>query len=92
MVAIINADYGVGIRASVSGVVVKVYLLSSSMRAILASSSANLIPIQIRGPKPKLMAYYDKVEASWLLFRCKPVANINLQLIADLIRIRTSKR
>ena len=33
----------------------KVYLLSSSMRAILASNRANLIPIQLRGPKPKGM-------------------------------------
>ena len=33
----------------------KVYLLSSSMRAILACSRANLIPIQMRGPKPNGM-------------------------------------
>ena len=33
----------------------KVYLLSSSMRAILASNRANFIPIQIHGPKPNGM-------------------------------------
>ena len=43
------------IRTSVSGALMKVYLLSSSMRAILASSIANLIPIQMRGPKPNGM-------------------------------------
>ena len=52
---IVNAGYGVGVRTSVSGALVKVYLLSSSMRAILTSSRANLIPIQTRGPKPNGM-------------------------------------
>ena len=32
-----------------------VYLWSSLMRAILASNRANLIPIQLRGPKPNGM-------------------------------------
>ena len=43
---------GVSDITSVSGALTKVYLLSSSMRAILASSRANLIPMQLRGPKP----------------------------------------
>ena len=37
---------------AVNGALINVYFLSSSMRAILASSRANLIPMQLRGPKP----------------------------------------
>ena len=51
----INAHNIICIGTSVSGALMKVYLLSSSMRAILASNRANLIPIHIRGPKPNGM-------------------------------------
>ena len=53
----VKAEYGIAIYnyTSVSGALVKVNLLSSSVRAILASSRANLIPIQICGPKPNGM-------------------------------------
>ena len=40
---------------SVSGACTNVYFFRISMRAILASMRANLIPMQLRGPQPKGM-------------------------------------
>ena len=40
---------------SVSGACTNVYFFRISMRTILASMRANLIPIQLRGPQPKGM-------------------------------------
>ena len=40
---------------SVSGVLTNLYFFKISMRVILASMRANLIPIQLRGPQPKGM-------------------------------------
>ena len=40
---------------SVSGARTNVYFFMISMRAILASMRANLIPMQLRGPQPKGM-------------------------------------
>jgi len=40
---------------SVSGTCTNVYFFTISMRAILASMRANLIPMQLRGPQPKGM-------------------------------------
>ena len=44
-----------GELTSVSGARTNVYFFMISMRAILASMRANLIPMQLRGPKPKGM-------------------------------------
>ena len=44
-----------GELTSVSGARTNVYFLMISMRAILASMRANLIPMQLRGPQPKGM-------------------------------------
>jgi len=44
-----------GELTSVSGARTNVYFFTISMRAILASMRANLIPMQLRGPQPKGM-------------------------------------
>lgn len=42
-----------GYHTSVSGAFTKEYLFNTSMRAAFTMSSANLIPMQLRGPNPK---------------------------------------
>ena len=44
-----------GYHTSVSGAFTKEYLFNTSMRAAFTMSSANLIPMQLRGPNPKGM-------------------------------------
>ena len=43
------------VLTSVSGACTNEYFFRISMRAILASMRANLIPMQLRGPQPKGM-------------------------------------
>ena len=73
-----KADYGILYSCtSVSGALEKLYLLSSSMRAILASNRANLIPMQIREPKPNGM-HVAQLRPLGFFFWCKPI-HINVQ-------------
>ena len=56
---------------SVSGVLTNLYFFKISMRVILASMRANLIPMQLRGPQPKGM-WHTCSRALCLLLRSEP--------------------